>query len=71
MDPPLRERLRWRKASEEAVEAPATRAMMARTGALLAGAGAFICLGHSESMARITDRFELVRLDGAIVYRKP
>jgi chemotaxis protein methyltransferase CheR len=34
-------------------------------------AGAFICLGHSESMARITDRFELVRLDGAIVYRKP
>ena len=44
MDPPLRERLRWRKASEEAVEAPATRAMMARTGALLAGAGAFICL---------------------------
>jgi len=34
-------------------------------------AGAFICLGHSESMARITDRFELVRLNGAIVYRKP
>lgn len=33
--------------------------------------GAFICLGHSESMARITDRFELVRLDSAIVYRKP
>jgi chemotaxis protein methyltransferase CheR len=33
--------------------------------------GGFICLGHSESMARITDRFELVRLDGAIVYRKP
>lgn len=33
--------------------------------------GGFICLGHSESMARITDRFEIVRLDGAIVYRKP
>jgi chemotaxis protein methyltransferase CheR len=33
--------------------------------------GGFICLGHSESMARITDRFALVRLDGAIVYRKP
>ena len=44
MDPPLRERVRWRIASEEAVEAPATRAMMARTAALLAGAGAFICL---------------------------
>lgn len=33
--------------------------------------GGFIGLGHSESMARITDRFEIVRLDGAIVYRKP
>jgi chemotaxis protein methyltransferase CheR len=33
--------------------------------------GGFICLGHSESMARISDRFELVRLDGAIVYRRP
>jgi len=33
--------------------------------------GGFICLGHSESMARITDRFEIVRLNGAIVYRKP
>ena len=32
--------------------------------------GGFICLGHSESMARITDQFETVRLDGAIVYRK-
>lgn len=33
--------------------------------------GGFVCLGHSESMARITDRFTLVRLDGAIVYRRP
>jgi len=33
--------------------------------------GGFVCLGHSESMARITDRFATVRLDGAIVYRKP
>jgi len=32
--------------------------------------GGFLCLGHSESMARITDRFELVRLDDAMVYRK-
>jgi chemotaxis protein methyltransferase CheR len=31
----------------------------------------FLLLGHSESMARITDRFTMVRLDDAIVYRKP
>lgn len=33
--------------------------------------GGFLCLGHSESMARISDRFAMVRLDDAIVYRKP
>lgn len=33
--------------------------------------GGFLCLGHSESMARISDRFEFVRLDDAIVYRRP
>src|SRR4051794_26557259 len=44
MDSPLRERLRWRNASGSDVEAPATRAMMARTAALFAGAGALICL---------------------------
>jgi diguanylate cyclase (GGDEF)-like protein len=44
MDSPLRERLRWRNAGDEGVEAPATRAMMARTAALFAGAGAFVCL---------------------------
>jgi chemotaxis protein methyltransferase CheR len=33
--------------------------------------GGYLCLGHSESMARISDRFTLVRLDDAIVYRKP
>ena len=33
--------------------------------------GGFVCLGHSESMTRITDRFDLVRLADAIVYRKP
>ena len=33
--------------------------------------GGFLCLGHTESMARISDRFELVRLDDAIVYRRP
>ncbi|MBO9711446.1 MAG: protein-glutamate O-methyltransferase CheR [Sphingomonas sp.] len=33
--------------------------------------GGFLCLGHSESMTRISDRFELVRLEDAIVYRRP
>jgi diguanylate cyclase (GGDEF)-like protein/putative nucleotidyltransferase with HDIG domain len=44
MDPPLRERLRWREATDDENDAPATRAMMARTAALFAGAGALICL---------------------------
>jgi diguanylate cyclase (GGDEF)-like protein len=43
MDTPLRERLRWRNATSNGVEAPATRATMARTGALLGGAGALVC----------------------------
>ena len=33
--------------------------------------GGFLCLGHSESMTRISDRFALVRLEDAIVYRRP
>jgi diguanylate cyclase (GGDEF)-like protein len=44
MDPPLRERFRWRNATDDGVDAPATRAMMARTAAMFAGAGACICL---------------------------
>jgi len=32
--------------------------------------GGFLCLGHSESMTRISDRFTLARLEDAIVYRK-
>jgi chemotaxis protein methyltransferase CheR len=32
--------------------------------------GGFLCLGHSESMARIDPRFTMVRLDDAIVYRR-
>jgi chemotaxis protein methyltransferase CheR len=32
--------------------------------------GGFICLGHSESMARISDRFELRRFDDSIVYQR-
>jgi len=33
--------------------------------------GGFLCLGHSESMARIDDRFEVRRLETAITYRRP
>lgn len=44
MDPPLRERLRWRNATGNDVERPATRANMARTAALLTSAGALVCL---------------------------
>jgi diguanylate cyclase (GGDEF)-like protein len=44
MDPPLRERLRWRNATGNDVERPATRANMARTAVLLTIAGALVCL---------------------------
>jgi len=30
----------------------------------------YLCLGHTESMSRISDRFELTRFDDAIVYRR-
>jgi chemotaxis protein methyltransferase CheR len=33
--------------------------------------GAYICLGHTEFMARISDRFETCRFEDAVVYRKP
>ena len=33
--------------------------------------GAFLCLGHSESMSRITDRFAVRRFDDAVVYQRP
>ena len=32
--------------------------------------GGYLCLGHSESMGRISDSFTMVRLDDAIVYRR-
>jgi diguanylate cyclase (GGDEF)-like protein len=44
LDPPLRERLRWRNVAGNVVERPATRATMARTAALLSGAIALTCL---------------------------
>ena len=34
-------------------------------------AGGFVCLGHSESMSRISSLFELRKFPEAIVYRKP
>jgi chemotaxis protein methyltransferase CheR len=33
--------------------------------------GGFVCLGHTESMSRISPLFEVCRYSGAIVYRKP
>jgi len=33
--------------------------------------GGFICLGHTESMGRISDRFRLCRFPDAIVYQRP
>jgi chemotaxis protein methyltransferase CheR len=33
--------------------------------------GGFICLGHSESMSRISPLFEVRRFDDAIVYQRP
>lgn len=33
--------------------------------------GGYVCLGHSESMSRISPLFEICRYDDAIVYRRP
>lgn len=33
--------------------------------------GGFVCLGHSESMSRISERFEMRRFPDAIVYQRP
>ncbi len=33
--------------------------------------GGFICLGHTESMSRITPLFEVRRFNDAIVYQRP
>lgn len=33
--------------------------------------GGYICLGHTESMTRISKRFDLRRFDDAIVYQRP
>jgi diguanylate cyclase (GGDEF)-like protein len=44
MDPPLRERLRWRNATGEGVDSPARRAPLAPTAGFLFGAAALICV---------------------------
>jgi chemotaxis protein methyltransferase CheR len=33
--------------------------------------GGFLCLGHTESMARIDDRFDVRRFANAVVYQRP
>jgi chemotaxis protein methyltransferase CheR len=33
--------------------------------------GGFLCLGHAESLSRITDRFTPIRFQGAMVYQRP
>ncbi|MDE1146249.1 MAG: protein-glutamate O-methyltransferase CheR [Azospirillaceae bacterium] len=33
--------------------------------------GGFLCLGHSESLTRISDRFAVRRFDDAVVYQRP
>jgi chemotaxis protein methyltransferase CheR len=33
--------------------------------------GGFMCLGHSESMSRISERFVTRRFPEAIVYQRP
>ncbi len=45
------------------------RAVDGLHGALLPGG--YLCLGHTESLSRITQRFEVARFDDAVVYRRP
>jgi diguanylate cyclase (GGDEF)-like protein len=44
MEPPLRERVSWRNNRRDVIDVPATRATMARTGALFAASGAIFGL---------------------------
>jgi chemotaxis protein methyltransferase CheR len=32
--------------------------------------GGYICLGHTESMSRLSDRFQACRFEDAVVYRR-
>jgi chemotaxis protein methyltransferase CheR len=33
--------------------------------------GGYLCLGHTESMSRISDRFTVRRFEDAIVFQRP
>jgi chemotaxis protein methyltransferase CheR len=33
--------------------------------------GGYLCLGHSESLARLSDRFDVQRFEDAVVYQRP
>ncbi|MGA9525620.1 MAG: CheR family methyltransferase [Myxococcaceae bacterium] len=49
---------------------PTIRGLMDRFHAALLP-GAFLVLGYSESLFRVYDRFEMVEVDGAFLYRRP
>lgn len=49
---------------------PTIRALMDRFYAALRP-GAFLILGYSESLFRVYDRFEMVEVEGAFLYRRP
>lgn len=49
---------------------PTIRALMDRFYAALRP-GAFLVLGYSESLFRVYDRFEMVEVEGAFLYRRP
>ena len=49
----------------------ASRQLAARHLHAALNAGGFLCLGHSESMARISDSFVARRFEDAIVYQRP
>ena len=49
---------------------PTIRALMDRFHAALRP-GAFLVLGYSESLFRVYDRFEMVEVEGAFLYRRP
>ncbi|MVA12181.1 protein-glutamate O-methyltransferase CheR [Agrobacterium vitis] len=48
----------------------AAREMAARNIHELLNPGGYVCLGHTESMSRISETFEAVRFPDAIVYRE-
>ncbi|CLP85048.1 Chemotaxis protein methyltransferase [Mycobacterium tuberculosis] len=48
----------------------AARETAARNLHELLNPGGYICLGHTESMSRISETFEPVRFPDAIVYRE-